>query len=147
MDTIIPSIVKVVMKDVSLIQVVVEVPWYLKKCSHCKVFGHNDKTCTAKLIGKPVAEKKVWVSKSPVQSEKGKNAMEIFETDGASCSVAIQNVTTTDSRIVYSSPIHSSASKQFVGMEIVSIHSTTTKKSIGTKATLGKKHVILASAN
>ncbi|XVF82969.1 hypothetical protein PTKIN_Ptkin16aG0095000 [Pterospermum kingtungense] len=74
----IPKLVKVRMKDGSLISVRVEVPWFPTRCQHCCIFGHGNKECPKKHV---VASNKVWVVKqnaTVAQTESsGKNNAEL----------------------------------------------------------------------
>ncbi|XVF88326.1 hypothetical protein PTKIN_Ptkin19aG0040900 [Pterospermum kingtungense] len=69
-DQEIPNTVKVIMKDGSISHVLVHVPWYPQKCNTCKVFGHNDKTCSKAESKTAAAPKQVWVAKQhAIESE------------------------------------------------------------------------------
>ncbi|XVF64027.1 hypothetical protein PTKIN_Ptkin09bG0134300 [Pterospermum kingtungense] len=101
--TEIPNVVKVVMRDGSLPYMLVEVPWYHHKCNHCKVFGHNDKTCIVANITKTTTEKKVWVPKVFAQNDKGKTVVAIVHT--------IQSLVQINISTPSKSPIANSTSK------------------------------------
>ncbi|XP_039056026.1 uncharacterized protein LOC120198847 [Hibiscus syriacus] len=45
-DTVIPEIIHVALKDGSIAKIRVYVPWLPKVCSHCKIFGHFSSACS-----------------------------------------------------------------------------------------------------
>ncbi|KAK8688145.1 hypothetical protein V6N13_086922 [Hibiscus sabdariffa] len=71
-DTVIPSLINVVLSNGSIVVVYVDLPWLPPKCSHCSVFGHSKKTCFAsegesqvlKAVKGNVGKKAVYVQKS-----------------------------------------------------------------------------------
>ncbi|XVF39908.1 hypothetical protein PTKIN_Ptkin01aG0070700 [Pterospermum kingtungense] len=117
----IPKLVMVKMKDESLISVRVEVPWFPAKCTHCLLFGHEDKACPKKPV---VASNKVWVVKQCQNST------------GESSSDSIQDETTTDEGFVDSKVVRAAA----LGVaEFMDSIKTKPRAKGGTKKQLAKK--------
>ncbi|XVE55634.1 hypothetical protein DITRI_Ditri03aG0174400 [Diplodiscus trichospermus] len=46
----IPQAINVELRNGTIVQIYVDVPWMPMKCSHCAIFGHGDKTCTKKPV-------------------------------------------------------------------------------------------------
>ncbi|XVF56970.1 hypothetical protein PTKIN_Ptkin06aG0164300 [Pterospermum kingtungense] len=55
----IPKTINVEMREGRVIQVKVDIPWYPQRCQHCKIFGHNTKSC----VKQHVVTKERWVPK------------------------------------------------------------------------------------
>ncbi|XVF56289.1 hypothetical protein PTKIN_Ptkin06aG0107100 [Pterospermum kingtungense] len=47
-DSIIPTMIEVLMPEGNIVEITVEVPWLLVKCTNCKIFGHGDRFCPQK---------------------------------------------------------------------------------------------------
>ncbi|XP_039027611.1 uncharacterized protein LOC120161429 [Hibiscus syriacus] len=80
-NTVIPEVIHVALKDGSVVKIRVYVPWLSKVCSHCKIFGHFSSTCTEnqndllKSRNTQIWRRKV-VSVSSVIDEKEKNLVD-----------------------------------------------------------------------
>ncbi|KAK8631504.1 hypothetical protein V6N13_028289 [Hibiscus sabdariffa] len=68
----IPRVIPVKMNDQSIVAVRVKIPWMPASCSHCKLFGHSDKLCSAVQEGvanqNPIWKAKPIVSNGEVDS-------------------------------------------------------------------------------
>ena len=56
----IPKFIEVKRRNGSMITIFVDVPWWPSKCSHCRIFGHVDRSCPKKAN---IASTKVWIPK------------------------------------------------------------------------------------
>ncbi|XVE50102.1 hypothetical protein DITRI_Ditri01bG0134500 [Diplodiscus trichospermus] len=48
--TEIPKVIDVILRDGTVGQIFVEIPWMPAKCTHCAIFGHGDKVYTQKPV-------------------------------------------------------------------------------------------------
>lgn len=68
-STVIPTFVKLIMRDDSIALIIVEVHWYPLKCGTCMLFGHTDKSC-------PRVGKKLWVPKPKIDNQQKINKLD-----------------------------------------------------------------------